>query len=1435
MYDKLIQSRSENTEFLPLTIREIIFSPLSHRSENSNVIYSHIENRLITINLSTFRKITCTISDKLISLGLKNGDTILLASFSCSNELANALIFAAATCTGIRVFVPMFPEPAEFDNWKKQTDFSCIIMPYRETFQLKGHEREKEVIYALQKSCIENNIPFLDTQEDLSVFELLLQKINNPYQSDQAKIPQTTITPQTEAVIFTTSGTSGISKLLVYTHQDLANCCQAWQQAGLFDKNLVGNAGFSPLFTHTIGIRTFINSIWSGNPFCILVTDWLLYKPEVARYLLMNMKPGHIIAGPAFYNTLLELFRLYPELKTGMNDSLQAAISIGAPYDEVTAAKFRSATGISMMNGFGTTETLMVTLNRNNNHETVDPKALGELLPGVSIGLKKTEEESIYELSIHSAFQATRTLGEQQPDFFDTGDLVWYDEKKGNLFFRSRKSSDFIKDEYGVKIPLCAMKQNYKSLYKTANWIEWIPLVNIPGLAAMIFLPATQNNNQQKEIASLIKNTNEELKRTIEPFEYAHRHIERFTLIHDELPLTRKGTVSKDQIYKRYDCLIAELRNPFVFNNTIETTEPGDKSPLYKFSDPYMSELLEALKLDKIYVKGEGDYLFYQDGNVLQRATDLVGGFGGNLFGHNHPKIKDVIIRFLETGAPALNNQGSQYNYPASLARELNRLFSKSTGKYFKVQFANSGAEALEIALHHAYWEWRQKIEKIRDEQYQLYGAVAGLPVAGVWDKNMQLLQEASPCLLVANDCFHGYSSGARSLLNNKKQRYLFSGLLKPVSLHISDKEPNWKELIEKYINENTIELQLFKTQNGVYTCESVSFTTIIGSVIEPVRGEGGIHNADPAFIDFLAGQDFPLISDEIQCGLGRTGSFPEYKQASYYLLGKSLGGGYEKIAAVLIDDQRFKPTFTKYYNSTFANGELAAYTALASLQLIIDENLIEMARNKGSLFLSMLQEAADQFPDIIESVDGKGLMIGIHFNPDMGKDNNFLRILIENEVSGYLFAGWLLNKHHIRVLPSLSKPNSLRLEPSFYLPESEMQTFCNALVELCNLCRQKSIYELCKFLMNDDPYPDKAQPIFKGLFPQQIEQPADNAVKVGFIGNFTLPHRELQIIEPDFQKASDTGLRILFNRLQILFEGKPIKIISRNLMQGKVHFTFYVLPFDTSQLEIVSRWGKKRFYIAKVQEAVDTLTREGAVCLSLGAHTSIITGNGLNLAEHESCKILTGNTLTVASCIYYLNQYLKNSSTGAHKPRTIAVVGASGNIGSGLVECLADPMYNKYEIILAGNNEKRLEKLKDKMPARNSSIKCTNDLFELKRADIIICCANTNDHIIYPHHVQPDNQVFIIDISVPSAVADEVKLLKNVIFCKDASSVFLHDNPYMLFSTHTPEGKTFCCAGESILYGMNHLQIPMKGHINKEAVSKLVQLAMSEKFFNLK
>ena len=1432
MFDIELHSQSGDVDFSPLTLRDIVFSPLPHRSEDCFVIYSHIGDDFVKISLKDLRRISMAISETLQSLNLKRNDTILLASFSSTNELANALIFTAASCSGIRVFVPIFPEPSEFDGWLIKTGFKCVIMPYLEVLYRKGHEREKEVIALFREKCKDHNIPFLDSFRDFPVNELINKESESSEKTGQnQELPS--VTPETEAVIFTTSGTSGISKLLVYSHQSLGNCCQAWQKAGLFSRDLFGNPGFSPLFTHTIGIRTFLNCVWSGNPFCIILTDWFLRKPEIVRLLLLKMNPGHIISGPAFFNTLIELFRMYPELKVKVNQSLRSAISIGAPYDETTALKFKSATGIRMMNGMGTTETLMVTLNIPERARNYQPESLGALLPGVVIGLKKSDEQSEYELFIRSPFQSVRTLGEKRPsEFFDSGDLVKYEESDDNLFFIGRRSSDFMKDEFGVKIPLEALHEYYNELYSKAAHIEWIPLVNIPGLAALVFLKKEENIRKLKDLSSLTKSINEELKRRIEPFEYTHRHLERLSIVNEDVPRTRKGTVSRDQIFKKYEQIISELRNPFVYSQFIEHTETGDKSNLNKFSNPFMSDLLEALKLDKVYVKASKDYLYYQKGEILQKVTDFVGGFGSNLLGHNNPEIRKAIRTFLASGYPALNNQGSLYYYPPLLARELNRIFSKATGRYFMIQFGNSGTEATEIAIHHAYFEWRSAIEKLRDEQLQLFGSDSELNAAEIWDRNMRTFEAAVPSIIVVNNCFHGYTSGARSLLGMKKQRFFFSGLLKPKSLHISDNENGLENKIENLARENFIELDAIRSQNGSLICEPLRISSIIASIIEPVRGEGGIHVTNHLLIEILAKQSFPLISDEIQCGLGRTGLLPSCPVASYYLLGKSLGGGMEKISAVLIDDQRFKPTFSKYFTSTFANGEMAAFCGLETLKIIESNNLPCLAREKGDRFISLLRKTASQFPDIIESVEGKGLIIGIHFSQTLGSSDNILRILAENELLGYLFAGWLLNNRNIRVLPSLSSPNSIRIEPSFYLPDKEMKALCKALGEICNICRVKKMYDLFRFLMNDDPYPDKLNPVFKGVFPQVIEPPADGSIRAGFIGNFTQPHRELQVMEPDFCRASDTGLRILFNRIQVLLEGKPFRIISKNLMGGKAHFTFYILPFDTSQMEVIGRWGKKRFYISKIQEAVDKLTREGVSCISLGAHTSIVSGNGLNIAERNGCKVLTGNTLTVASAVYHLNKHLKELSQDGPKPLTIAIVGASGNIGSGIVGCLADPAYSGYHLLLLGNNEKRLKNQKERLSGTVNQVTCSSDLFKLDTADIILCCVNTNDPVIFPHHLNTRKKVFIIDISVPSALSERVRSMKNVALCDEASSVYLENENDLLISSHTPPGKIFCCAGESILCALYKLQVPLKGHIDRSAVMKLIELGVKENLY---
>ena len=140
------------------------------------------------------------------------------------------------------------------------------------------------------------------------------------------------------------------------------------------------------------------------------------------------------------------------------------------------------------------------------------------------------------------------------------------------------------------------------------------------------------------------------------------------------------------------------------------------------------------------------------------------------------------------------------------------------------------------------------------------------------------------------------------------------------------------------------------------------------------------------------------------------------------------------------------------------------------------------------------------------------------------------LRALFETEKAGYLFAAWFFHRHRIRVFPTLSAPQTLRVEPSAFFSEREAGRFCAALADLCCILQEKRLYDLFSFMMDDDPFDDN-----KGALPgighyrTILENPAPGATKVAFIAHFVNPVNELRMLEPDLCRASDTGLRIFF------------------------------------------------------------------------------------------------------------------------------------------------------------------------------------------------------------------------------------------------------------------------------------------------------------------
>jgi len=493
-----------------------------------------------------------------------------------------------------------------------------------------------------------------------------------------------------------------------------------------------------------------------------------------------------------------------------------------------------------------------------------------------------------------------------------------------------------------------------------------------------------------------------------------------------------------------------------------------------------------------------------------------------------------------------------------------------------------------------------------------------------------------------------------------------------------------------------------------------------------------------------------------------------------------------------------------------------------------------ERVKKQGNKLSMRLKKIQERYPSVIAEITGRGLILAIKFN-DFSKSNNILlRTMFSHKLSGYLFSSYLLNRHNIRILPTLSAPNMLRIEPSAYIKDCEIDRFAMAIDDLAHTIKNRKIYDLFLPLMDDDPFDDnKGKRARPGLVYSNIEKPCSHSTKVAFIGHFARPTEELRMIEREYFRASDTGLRILFNRMQVLMDMKPFVLFAKNLFGGRIHFSFIIIPLDSAQLECLHRQGKRRHVVAKIQDAVELAANQGASVISLGGYTSILSRNGTSLVESKNTKIITGNTLTAASGIHRLLEEIRGRDE-FRKRNCLGIIGAAGNIGSIIAKKLSknDDLFEK--IILFNKNKQKLRKVAKNLKAQeiNLDLEMATDFGPLKQCDIIAVATNTNDPIIFPHHLKNDEPVLISDLSVPSAVSVEAERMRNVITLSFASYIALPEDPEFIVSSYTPKGSVFCCAAEALLYGLEPMDIPLRGKITSDSIDHVTALAKKHHFF---
>lgn len=485
--------------------------------------------------------------------------------------------------------------------------------------------------------------------------------------------------------------------------------------------------------------------------------------------------------------------------------------------------------------------------------------------------------------------------------------------------------------------------------------------------------------------------------------------------------------------------------------------------------------------LDVEYVRAVGNTVFAKgvDGAEVP-VTDFLGGFGALLLGHNNPDLVAHLTGLLQREAPVLTQlslRPQAHEVVHTLNRVLHREFDTDE-PYFGV-FANSGAEGIEVAVKHAELDRVLRVGALRTEieehisaalaaaPVEIDASVLGLPAGTDLDDVVAELRwhnetafNGRPRFVALTGGFHGKLMGSIQLTHNGDYRLPFASL-GAQAVFAPAGDPDALRAAFEDARVDAYDLEVTATRVEVVRRDAPVFGALL---LEPVQGEGGIVPLTAEYakqVQVLAAEfGCPVVVDEIQSGSGRTGTFFASSQigllGDYYVLSKSLGGGLVKLSVTLVRGSRYRPEFEMVHSSTFAKDGLSTSVAAAVLELLEADGgaLYRKVAERGERLASALHAVRVDYPDIVADVRGVGLLQGIEFGNLSTSDSAVAAQLQGAGQFGFLASGYLLHEHRIRLFPTGSAPNTLRLQPSVHVTDEEIDRLAAGLRALCALLR---------------------------------------------------------------------------------------------------------------------------------------------------------------------------------------------------------------------------------------------------------------------------------------------------------------------------------------------------------------------------------------------
>lgn len=364
--------------------------------------------------------------------------------------------------------------------------------------------------------------------------------------------------------------------------------------------------------------------------------------------------------------------------------------------------------------------------------------------------------------------------------------------------------------------------------------------------------------------------------------------------------------------------------------------------------------------------RAEGVYLYTPDG---KKYMDMISGIGVNNIGHRHPKVIEAIKQQLDKHLHVMVYGEYIQSAPNLLAKKLTELLPPQLNCCY---FVNSGTEANEGAL---------KLAKRYTERTEI---------------------------ISFKKSYHGSTHGSLSVSGNEIKKRTFRPLLPDVR---------------------------FIEFNKLSDLEFISVKTAC-VILETIQGDAGVRIPSTAYMHALRKKCTEtgalLILDEIQCGMGRTGTLFAFEQfgivPDILTVAKAFGGGLP--IGTFVSSREIMKTLTHDpmlgHITTFGGNPVCCASALATLEVIEKEKLLEKVEAKGQLIQRTLTHPK------IKEVRRIGLMFAFDFDSEE-RVNSIVKYAKENGVICYWF---------------LSHPNSFRIAPPLTITESEILIACEIILK---------------------------------------------------------------------------------------------------------------------------------------------------------------------------------------------------------------------------------------------------------------------------------------------------------------------------------------------------------------------------------------------------